>query len=319
MARMRRGRRSWALATAVASAALAMIVLPASAQTLQERIQHWRRAQAVAAEQRSQSMETGASVIQRRGWIVASVRLSNVPAREALNWWSRTTGVPMVVEWGAMEQEGIDPNVSVNLALDNVPAGALLGMILRLMSSPVEVELIDEWTPQYVQVTTKRRADQRVVLRVYDVGDLLMEVPSFDDAPSFDLSEALGGRGRGAGGGGSRESVFSEDEGDREREERSATRRDRGEALAQLIREMIEPGVWRDAGGQYASVRYHNGRLIVVAPMYVHRQIGMPVLSSPRALRMDGGGPISDAARAAWAGGSGVSGVGPASRVSSVR
>jgi len=42
------------------------------------------------------------------------------------------------------------------------------------------------------------------------------------------------------------------------------------------IRETIEPEIWQQLGGQHASIKFFNGRLIVKAPRYVHEQIGIP-------------------------------------------
>ena len=101
-------------------------------------------------------------------------------------------------------------------------------------------------------------------------------MPSFDDAPTFDLGESLRSSGNGGGSGGAGGagggSLFEDQNQDRP----ATTKQERGEALAKLIRESIEPTIWAEAGGE-SSIRYFNGRLVVNAPKYVHRQIGIPV------------------------------------------
>jgi hypothetical protein len=126
---------------------------------------------------------------------------------------------------------------------------------------------------------------------VYDVSDIVMRLPNFTNAPSFDLNEALsntssGGSGNsGGGGGGSSGGIFTDDNED-DGEDEDSTKAERGESIAELIRETIEPDIWQENGGAYASVRFYDGRLIVNAPMYVHRQIGMPTVSgdAPRSI-----------------------------------
>ena len=41
-----------------------------------------------------------------------------------------------------------------------------------------------------------------------------------------------------------------------------------------IIRDSVEPDGWVNAGGDWASMRYYVGTLIVRAPDYIHRQIG---------------------------------------------
>jgi hypothetical protein len=47
--------------------------------------------------------------------------------------------------------------------------------------------------------------------------------------------------------------------------------------IAQLIRDTIEPDIWLENGGQYGTIRYYDGRLIVSAAPFVQRQIGSSV------------------------------------------
>ncbi len=130
---------------------------------------------------------------------------------------------------------------------------------------------------------TKRQANMRPVLRVYDVSDMVMRIPNFTNAPRLDLNEALsntnsGGSG-GTGGGGGSSGLFTDED---ETEEDVPTKQENGEDLADLIRNTIEPEIWQANGGAYASVRYYDGRLIVNAPMYVHQQIGIPQVRAYR-------------------------------------
>jgi hypothetical protein len=50
----------------------------------------------------------------------------------------------------------------------------------------------------------------------------------------------------------------------------------KGQELVDLIKSVIRPSIWNDAGGP-ASIRYFNGKLIVTAPVSVHEAIGGPV------------------------------------------
>ncbi len=94
---------------------------------------------------------------------------------------------------------------------------------------------------------------------------------------------------------------------------------ERGEALAETIRQTVEPTLWRENGGDVATVRFRSGRLIVRAPGYVHAQIaggtldGRPGQTTPRPARASSAEAesTSDASRVGPADTGGVSGVAP--------
>jgi hypothetical protein len=41
----------------------------------------------------------------------------------------------------------------------------------------------------------------------------------------------------------------------------------------EIIQEQCEPEAWTDAGGDWATMRYYQGVLIIRAPDFIHRQI----------------------------------------------
>ena len=289
------------------------IALPASGQNLQQRIDDTRMRQAASAGE-SLLTPQPLSVDERLGEIIHPARIEGPSAQIAFEWWSNTTGIPLVIDWQAMALEGVDGETPIDLNLQYVPARQFLQIMMQMVAP--DTQLVYDVAPWYVQVMTKEQANRQTVLKVYDVSDLTVEVPNFTDAPRFDLVSALSNTT--TGGSGSGVSIFDED--DTEREPRKS-KTERGQDLAQLIRNTIEPGIWQAHGGQYASVSYTFGRLIVNAPNYVHRQIGIPVVSRP--VPVLHGGPGGD--RGAWRKARprsswhprGVSGIGPASRVSS--
>jgi len=57
-------------------------------------------------------------------------------------------------------------------------------------------------------------------------------------------------------------------------------RSERGERIADLIRNNIEPRLWHANGGLGGRIVYYDGRLIIRAPEYVHQKIGMPAIDT---------------------------------------
>src|SRR5690606_28067651 len=110
--------------------------------------------------------------------------------------------------------------------------------------------------------------------RVYDIRDLLVQVPNFDNAPRFDLESVLdsdrnnrggsggsgtGSGGRGSSGGSSRGGIFGESADE-------AIEYMTREEMIQQIEEMIyntvgRPDDWAEYGGDVSSLQEYNGNL----------------------------------------------------------
>lgn len=244
-------------------------------QTLQERIEDRERKLARAAErERANAPDLQ---IDRRLASRMDFSAREVGVKQALAQWALKTQVPLVIDWEAMEIDGVDPDLEIDLELEDVRADTVLLVLMDSMSE--ELRFIAETYSWGVVLRSRQRANQDVITRVYDVRDLLVDVPDFDDAPRLSLTDALSNTNSGGGGEGA-EGVFDVE--DFSEEDRTLTKRERGELLVQLVRESIEPDIWRENGGEFSRVRYSNGRMVVRAPLYVHVQIGRPAIALDR-------------------------------------
>ena len=265
-----------------------LVATKAPGQSLQDRIARVRRQRATVQQLDSPAPQRN-SIGRKLGDLIERVEFDANEAKEAFQWWSQTSDIPLVIDWNGLELEAIDSTAPITLRLRNLPAGQVLALLIRQIEVP-GVELIIQSTPWYMEVMTKTQANRQTVIRVYDVRDLLYVVPNFTNPPDFDLNEALsntssgGSGGRSGGRGGSSGSLFGDSASDDEAQDLT-TRAERVEELAQLIRNSIEPDIWQLNGGEYASIRYLQGRLIVNAPQYVHDQIGVPTVSQRRVPR----------------------------------
>lgn len=210
---------------------------------------------------------------------MTSVDFKDMSGKLALEIWSNQTNVPIVINWRGLEAQGIDPNTPINLTLGKVPAEQVLRLIIQqLHPDPLgNEELLLDIQQWYVRVITKEDALRQSTTRLYFIGDLLMDIPNFDNAPKFDLNEALsntssGGSNGGSGGGGEGGGLFPDDDDDRK--EKVLSKQEKAEQIADMVRNTIEPDIWRENGGEYGSVRYYRGMLVVKAPNFVHEQIG---------------------------------------------
>lgn len=192
---------------------------------------------------------------------------------DAMDWLSQVTQINVTADWNHLEGVGIYPETRIRLV-----NGLTLRQAIELIIRQIETEeapLVWESSPHFVTILTKDRANRRPETRMYNITDMLHEVRNFSHlARKFDLAElASQDVGSGSSGGGV---DFFDDLDDGLAEDNSPN--GRAQRIINLIESTVEPDIW----GVDGSIRFYNGRLVVRAPQYVHRQIGIPEFVMPR-------------------------------------
>ncbi len=174
-------------------------------------------------------------------------------------------GVDIDVDWNSLEDIGIDQETPVTLRLSNAAWNTVLDRVLDKVSEP---DLPASWSVQdgIVTIASKDVLDQRTSLAIYDINDLLFEVPYFDNAPEFDLNTVLQS-GSGGGGGQSPFGGGNNQNDDRE------NREERIQQIIDLVQNSIDPDGWVDLGGNTGTIQELNGNLIVTQTPRSHREI----------------------------------------------
>ena len=116
------------------------------------------------------------------------------------------TGANFVVQWRSLEAAGITKETPITMQLNNVAAERALRLILDEAGGDL-VKLgyaVDEGV---VVVATNEFLAAKTEIRTYDIRDLIVQVPNFDKAPSFDLTTVTANQGGSGGGGGT--SIFN--------------------------------------------------------------------------------------------------------------
>jgi hypothetical protein len=219
-----------------------------------------------SAPQAVPSASIPAAPATANAYVIDRVNLAGVPARLAFQWLSQSSGLNIVIDWNALQAQGLDPQTPITLELRSVSFQQVLDLLVQQLqrpSTPNEAQLVYEEFPGFIQLLTKAQANQRLTVRIYEIAEVTASVPTFRNAPRMDLASVLESSGSTGGG-----VAFEQQDQDKP----TPTQADRGEQVAEMIRNVIEPSVWQQNGGP-ASLRYFQGRLIVNAPMYVHRQI----------------------------------------------
>ncbi len=199
-----------------------------------------------------------------------AIRLSNV-----IEYLRNTTGLNFFVNWAALEAVGIERDTPITLRLSNVPAEQALRLVLAQAGSISELEPIGfSIIEGIVTVSTERDLNRTTDTRVYDIRDLLVQVPNFAGAPEFDLNSALSNTSSGGSAGQGVAQSSTDLFGDDDTEENQLTREELIEQIITLIQDTVgDQEDWGAYGGEIGSLRELNGNLIVKQTPENHRQV----------------------------------------------
>lgn len=181
------------------------------------------------------------------------------------------TGATLEGHWAKDGAEGLNPEQLITLKVRNMPALTVLERVLAKASTDLVSGGATWQMTQYgtLEIGPKSILNRSKRVELYDIHDLLIEIPRFDEVPQIDLQSLLQ-QSQGGGGGG--QSPFTNDQDDA-RDENRITLQEKGEEVMRLLTQLVEPEEWVDGGGEGGTIRYYNGNLLVNAPDYMHRQI----------------------------------------------
>lgn len=187
---------------------------------------------------------------------------------------AKETGAAIEPIWSTgVGGEGLDKEATVTMTVKDVDALSSLEKVLDAVAQGTGSDS-NTWqfsTLGVVQVGPRKSLNKFKRVEIYDVNDLLFEIPVFDDVPKIDLAQVLQG---GSGGGSS--SPFSGSGGnrnDQRSEEREEKRRKRISEIQNLITSTVEIEQWATQGGDGGTISTYEGHFIVNAPDYMHRAL----------------------------------------------
>ena len=190
--------------------------------------------------------------------IIPSIEMEKVPFSEAIQFLRSSSGANIVVNWRAVEAEGIERDQPITLhQLKDVPFDKALSLVLReaAQSWGQESSLTYRWRRNVLTITTLEDLEAVALARSYDVRDLLEEWLTYQKQHGKTGLAQTGSNGLFNGG---TSSTLEEE----------AT----GELRAMVL-ENAAPDSWIDNGGKYGSCRFWAGRMIVVQSEGGHRQV----------------------------------------------
>jgi general secretion pathway protein D len=175
------------------------------------------------------------------------------------------------VDWASLEQANIQKETTVSLNLTNVSIKTLLDRIVEKVSGSDRSSRAD-WTIMdgVVTVASDEKIRKHTALLIYDVRDLLIEVPDYTDVPRIDLQQALQSNQGGGGG----QSPFR-DTGQNDQRQLLRDREQRMDDLISIITGNIDFEGWQDNGGDTGKIQKltNAGNLIITNTPKNHRAI----------------------------------------------
>ncbi len=206
---------------------------------------------------------------------IPDVSFQEQPFETIIDWMGELSQINMSVDWEDLENNGIERDKPVTLDLANLPFRTVLREILTQVGG--EVRLAFDISDGLLKIATKEKLDRDKEIRVYDINDLLVNIPRFTNAAQLNPGQALnqagqGGQGGGGGGGGQGQ-LFQDDEQEGTEGDEGAGRAAQAEQIMDIIRQTVEPDSWRETGGGDGSMRELNGQLIVYNTSDSHRQV----------------------------------------------
>jgi type II secretory pathway component HofQ len=211
------------------------------------------------------------------GQTVRELNVDAVPLSRVMDFLRDSSATNIVVNWKVLEAAGVARDTPVSLQVRDLTLRKMLQLVLDQVSPAAQLTYSTD--ANVLEITTQEEADKKMITKVYVVDDLVMTDNSANmKPPTFNLSDittsgtTAGGGGGGASGGGG--SLFTQNSTDSNSS--GDTTEKRGQDLVTLVREIVRPTIWKEAGGT-ASIRYFSGKLIVTAPVSVHEAIGGPV------------------------------------------
>lgn len=203
-----------------------------------------------------------------------TVDFKDTRLEDAVKFMTEVTGANVETMWtDDTNSVGLNKDQLITFSAKNLNALKVMEKLLQKASEKGDL-LENTWQMTdsgAMQIGPKERLNAFKRLELYDINDLLLELPRYTDAPEFDLQSVLQNSGSGGGGGG--QSPFRDTGGNRNQQQQGKTRDQRADDVVKLVTDIVEPEQWTDNGGTGGTIRYYQGSLMVNAPDYIHRQV----------------------------------------------
>lgn len=197
---------------------------------------------------------------------IAEVDFDQAPFDQVIDWIASLTPMNVVVRWQILEDAGIERDKPITMQVRNLRLAQVLWIILDEAGGP-DLKLACRASGELLIISSQEDLEKEMLIRVYDVSDLLARIPIFRDAPQLELAGQGGGQG-------ARQSVFVPQGGaGQPYEPGPAEQADDVEKLISLVVRTVEPHSWAVNGG-LGTIQAFRSQLVVWNNIRVHQALG---------------------------------------------
>ncbi len=179
------------------------------------------------------------------------------------------TKANIVVNWNALEINGIDRNTPVTLMLTSISSEKALEEVLTAVGGVVPLGYV--LSDGVVKISTKDDLATLVNTHVYDIHDLIVTIPNFV-GPVLSISQSEGGGGD-SGGGSSSGGGFGDTGAGDGAGQTTLTRTQLVIEILDMVRSSIDPDSWIANSGVLGSIRELNGQVVITQTPENHRRV----------------------------------------------
>lgn len=209
--------------------------------------------------------------------LIPSTSFQDAPFDQVMSWLSDQLQINIVVRWNRLEELGIERDKNISIQATNLRASQVLWMVMSEAAGS-DVKLAYRASGNLLVMSTEQDLGQELIVKVYDIGDLLLNVPRFV-GPRIDLTQ-LQQSGTGGGGG---QSIFggsNQQQQDPDEQQAGGTQNqfqsEGARQLIDLIQKTVEPNSWQLNGGLGTISAYRN-QIVVRNNILVHQALGGPI------------------------------------------
>lgn len=213
---------------------------------------------------------------------IPEVSFEDAPFDQVMNWVADYTNTNVVVRWQALELLGVERDKPITIRVRNLRLSQVLWMIMN-EAGGTDIKLAYRASGNLLVLSTAEDLGQEMLVRVYDVSDLLVRVPRFRGGPRIDLTQQSG-----AGAGGSSQNIFGgssssggtdDSEDDQGGQGGGQQNDEQTQRLIDLIVQTVEPDSWVQNNG-LGTIQAYGRQLVVRNNILVHEELGGPVEES---------------------------------------
>lgn len=205
---------------------------------------------------------------------VAAMDFDEANFEDVVNWIRDMTGTNVVVNWNALATVGVERNTPVTLKIKDVTLSRALWLIMQTAGG-ADAKLAYSADPDMIYISTLEDLSAKMVVKVYDVQDLIMNIPTranFEAVRNQQVVTSNGNNGVRV--------IENVQSGVRFNDEGDASRNDDQEAdttntmrqLMNVITGTIDPDSW-DVNGGPGVIRAFHGQIIVRNSPFVHQKL----------------------------------------------